>query len=166
MGEPSSKKDSQKASSTRSFCTIFSKSFHEGTAKPVYQTAKPTASSKQTKVKIPTREIVNMAGVNCFSHHCLGQLTQSSTDSCFSENCISQGNFYSFSLRVITRLSFYSNPLFKNAQRRNDWLLTVEAANGSISRQSTSNLLFLLVKSVYSSKHCFCFLSVAFCTNQ
>lgn len=50
MGEPTGEKDTQEASSTRPLCSIFSQNFHEGTAKPIHQTTKSTASSKQTKV--------------------------------------------------------------------------------------------------------------------
>lgn len=50
MGKPTGEKNTQEASSTRPLCSIFSQNFHEGTAKPVHQTTKSTASSKQTEV--------------------------------------------------------------------------------------------------------------------
>lgn len=46
MGEPPGEEDSQEASDTRPICPIFSKNVPEGTAKPVHETAKQTASSK------------------------------------------------------------------------------------------------------------------------
>lgn len=65
MGEPTGEKNTQETSSTRPLCSIFSQNFYEGTAKPVHQTTKSTASSKQTKVTQELLCILLFKTFNC-----------------------------------------------------------------------------------------------------